>query len=40
MKKDLFIILASLLLISCSSGDDDIMDSVDDNDETINLFSN
>tara|TARA_B100001121_G_scaffold199521_1_gene174498 strand:- start:1840 stop:2124 length:285 start_codon:yes stop_codon:yes gene_type:complete len=40
MKKDLFIILASLLLISCSSVDDDIMDSVDDNDETINLFSN
>ena len=41
MKKNLLLIFASLLIMSCSSGDDDIMDNVDDNDDNnINLFSN
>ena len=40
MKKNLLLIFASLLVMSCSSGDDDIMDNVDDNeDNNINLFS-
>jgi len=40
MKKNLLFIFTSLLVMSCSSGDDDIMDNVDDNeDNNINLFS-
>ena len=40
MKKNLLLIFVSLLVISCSSGDDDIMDNVDNNDDDVNLFSN
>ena len=40
MKKNLLLIFIALLVISYSSGDDDIMDNVDNNDDDVNLFSN